>query len=971
MLYGLGVKAHRNGCRPDKVVNARDFPLSLDSCCSFGKVFPVLFIAASITILFLSSVAQAQTAVAQVIPVPLSTSFSHTQEKPLIVGSEQDYPPFATGMTDAEAGGFTVDLWKAVAAEVGLKYTIRVQPFRKTLQSFKEGRTDVLINLARSEERRQFANFTVPHVVVNGAIFVRNGDSGIHTEDDLAAKSIIVLNADLAHDYALTKGWGKHLVLVDTTAEGFQLLASGKHDAMLIGKLPGMQTLLALGLTDIKALKVKVGFSQKFGFAVHKSQSDLLEKINEGLAITKANGTYDRLYEKWFGLYEVKEIGLSDMLKYFTPIILFFLAIGGYFFYRRQVERKQAETKLWESEVRLSMSLKGAELGTWSWYIPTGHVNFSERWAEMRGYRLDEVEPNVSSWQKGICPDDLPDLEKMLTEHFEGRIPLFDTEYRVLNKTGQWIWILDRGTVIERDPDGKPLRMTGIEMDITKRKEAEGMLRTLSRAIDQAGESVIITDAQGIIEYVNPSFTRITGYTDEEVLGKTPQVLKSGKQNKEYYERLWSTISIGKVWHSAVVDRRKDGSEYHALMTISPILNNGQITHYVGTQQDMTEYEALEEQFLQAQKMESLGTLVGGIAHDFNNMLAGITGNLYLAKKRASELPDVVEKLDTIESISFRAADMIQQLLSFARKSRVEIKPFPLTPFIKETLKFLHSSIPENITVHQNIGIDPLLINGDSTQLHQVLMNLVNNARDALECADNPCITIKLNAFHADDKFDETHPDLNAGEYAHLSVEDNGEGISESAIGHLFEPFFTTKEQGKGTGLGLSMVFGAVQTHQGAIDVESKIGQGTTFHVYLPLLESAEIEPAPMEQEAAEGRGELILLVDDQESIIDMGQKVLASLGYKVLTATNGQQAIEMYQAHADEIDLIIMDVVMPIMGGSQATQIIRQINPQVKIIFSTGYDKGAQAHMENETVIAKPFPIIQMSYLIRQQLDL
>ncbi len=249
-------------------------------------------------------------------------------------------------MTDATAGGFTVDLWKAVAAEASLNFTIRVLPFHQILQEFKEGKIDVLINLARSDERNQFADFTVPHVVVNGAIFVRKGDSKINSEDDLAGKSLIVLNADLAHDYAVLKGWKKQLVLVDAAAEGFRLLASGKHDAMLLGKLSGMQTLQALGLTHIKALKAKVEFSQKFAFAVQKGQSELLAKINEGLALTKSNGAYDALYDKWFGIYEVKEVGLRDMLKYIIPIVLVFLGIGGYFFYRRKIERKQAEGEL-------------------------------------------------------------------------------------------------------------------------------------------------------------------------------------------------------------------------------------------------------------------------------------------------------------------------------------------------------------------------------------------------------------------------------------------------------------------------------------------------------------------------------------------------------------------------------------------------------------------------------------------------
>jgi diguanylate cyclase (GGDEF)-like protein/PAS domain S-box-containing protein len=264
-----------------------------------------------------------------------------SEYKTLIVGSEQNFPPFATGMTDSTAGGFTVDFWKAVAAEAELKYTLRVLPFRQVLQEFKEGRIDVLINLAISDERRDFADFSVPHVIVHGAIFVRKETKEIQSEGDLSGQSIIVLNADLAHDYAISKGWSGQLVLVDTVAKGLQLLASGKHDAMLLSKLVGMQSLQLLGLTNIKPLKTPVGFSQKFAFAVPKGQADLLSHINEAMAITKTNGIYTTLYDEWFGIYEVKELTLRDLSIYISLFIALILAIYGYFYYQRQIERKQ------------------------------------------------------------------------------------------------------------------------------------------------------------------------------------------------------------------------------------------------------------------------------------------------------------------------------------------------------------------------------------------------------------------------------------------------------------------------------------------------------------------------------------------------------------------------------------------------------------------------------------------------------
>lgn len=280
------------------------------------RSFPI-FIICFFLALFTSGVAQALTSSNHVNATeqPVLSSIQ-VQKDTLIVGSEQDYPPFAVGMTDATADGFTVDLWKAVATEAGLNYSIRVRPFHEILQEFKEGKIDVLINLAQSEERRHFADFTVPHVIIHGAIFVRKGESQIRSEDDFAGKSIIVLKADLAYDYAVSRGWEKQLVLVYTAEQGLRLLASGKYDAMLLSKLAGMQTLQALKIANVRALDVKAGFTQKFSFAVQKGNADLLAKINEGLALTKPSGTFDLLYEKWFRPYEEKQVMFWEALWY-------------------------------------------------------------------------------------------------------------------------------------------------------------------------------------------------------------------------------------------------------------------------------------------------------------------------------------------------------------------------------------------------------------------------------------------------------------------------------------------------------------------------------------------------------------------------------------------------------------------------------------------------------------------------------
>jgi len=516
-------------------------------------------------------------------------------------------------------------------------------------------------------------------------------------------------------------------------------------------------------------------------------------------------------------------------------------------------------------------------------------------------------------------------------------------------------------------------RLAGIVMEREQRDES---MRKLSSAIEQAGESVVITNRNGIIEYVNPSFTQLTGYSAEEAIGQTPRLLNSGNQSASFYEDMWKTISSGEVWHGKVIDRKKNGSFFPASLTISPVFTQPEgttgHTHYVGIQSDLTRLEDMEHQFHQAQKMEAIGTLVGGIAHDFNNMLAGMTGNLYLAKKRIRDMPEVIQKLDNVEELSMRSADMIQQLLTFARKDRVSIKPIPFTPFIKETLKLLHASVPENIALHEEIYSAALQVKGDSTLLHQVLMNLITNARDAVENVENPRIIVRLDSVHADQSFIGTDSEFAATNYAHLSVEDNGCGIPKKQLEHLFEPFFTTKEQGKGTGLGLAMVFGAVKTHQGFVNVDSREGEGSTFHIYLPLLkrEAGGSDLCEDKEVSVQGQGEMILFADDQKQVLETGKEVLESLGYQVRTAINGRQAVELFEAHAGEIDLCILDIIMPVMDGTKAAELVRQIKPHAKIIFSTGYDKLNRSDMAHETVISKPFPVEKLSRLIRQQLD-
>jgi len=403
--------------------------------------------------------------------------------------------------------------------------------------------------------------------------------------------------------------------------------------------------------------------------------------------------------------------------------------------------------------------------------------------------------------------------------------------------------------------------------------------------------------------------------------------------------------------------------------------SNGIAIVSTGTVQDITAYKNLEGQLRQSQKMEAIGTLVGGIAHDFNNMLAGMTGNLYLAKKKLDKFPDVVKKLDNVTKLSFKAAEMIKQLLIFARKGHVEMATLSLSSFVRDALRLSEGSIPEGIYFHHYFCQDELVVKGDSTQLQQVLMNLLNNARDAVANVEMAEVSLKLSQFEADEKFMQMHPGVDAHSFAHLEVSDNGVGISAGDQEHIFEPFFTTKSVGEGTGLGLSMTYGVVQSHSGVIDVSSTLGKGTTFHLYLPLFEGQLAQDQHQASgEIEQGNGELILIVDDNMDILESSKEVLVSLDYQVELASDGLEAIEKFTAKQDDISLIIMDIMMPRLGGVIAVERIKSICPTVKVIFASGYDKDdtlkSDMPSSEYTVLSKPYSIALLSQTIRAELD-
>ncbi|HKJ84229.1 MAG TPA: GAF domain-containing protein [Mariprofundaceae bacterium] len=382
----------------------------------------------------------------------------------------------------------------------------------------------------------------------------------------------------------------------------------------------------------------------------------------------------------------------------------------------------------------------------------------------------------------------------------------------------------------------------------------------------------------------------------------------------------------------------------------------------------------LEAQLLQSQKMEAVGTLAGGIAHDFNNILTGMLGNLYLAKRDSGDRPNVLERLRRVEAQGHRAAETVAQLLTFARKGNVHMLPLSLSALIKEHMKLYRATIPENIELHTRVGEGNWTLNGDATQLQQMLLNLLANARHAVEERISPMIEVSLELVDADSNPLLRQADLEGEHFVHLLVHDNGCGIAEVHLEKIFEPFFTTKSTSKGTGLGLAMVYGIVQSHGGAIEVESREGEGTSVHIYLPLIES-ELDVDEEDEKALEaGQGETVLLVDDDDDVRQTIEAVLSSLGYRVLAASDGEAGWQLFEEHGNAISIAMLDVVMPRMSGPKLARKMRQVQPELPILFQSGYGEDKMLsniqQMARTRLLLKPVQVSELSRTIRQMLQ-
>ncbi|HSD43341.1 MAG TPA: PAS domain S-box protein [Burkholderiales bacterium] len=608
--------------------------------------------------------------------------------------------------------------------------------------------------------------------------------------------------------------------------------------------------------------------------------------------------------------------------------------------------RKRDEEALRSRQKMIDLAQQAAQAAAFEWRIGAGAGQ--NRWSAdleaMLGLARGSYDGTFETWKTLVHAEDWPLVQVAIERATQsGDVA---TEYRVVRGDGTMRWLQAKGRVFF-DAEGRPVRMVGFMLDVTDRRQAEAELQRQRALLDElfesAPEAVVLLDVEGRVIRINREFAAVFGYAAEEALGRPIFDLIVPEDELERARALYAVYMSGSRIAIECERRRKDGTRIQVSMLATPILLGGDVIALYAIYRDITERKLaeaeqarLQARLRQAEKMEAVGRLAGGIAHDFNNLLGGILGYAEMVVAEAGEGTPVQRYAHNVLSGANRARDLVDQILTYSRSQRAKRAPVEIDRVVGETLDLVRGSLAAGIVLDLTLSSAPLVVVGDPTQLHQVVMNLCTNALHAM--GDSGTLRVALEPVDVATERVLAQGTLAPGRFVRLTMADTGSGMDATTLARIFEPFFTTKEVGRGTGLGLSLVYGIVTDSGGALHVTSEPGRGSTFEIYLPRTEAAAIPATAADAVVPRGNGERVLLVDDEEPLMVMTAEVLAQLGYEAIPFSDGRAALEAFEKTPEGFEVVVTDEVMPALTGTELARRVRRLRPDLPVVLVSGY---------------------------------
>ncbi|MBI2514426.1 MAG: transporter substrate-binding domain-containing protein [Opitutae bacterium] len=882
-------------------------------------------------------------------------------------GFEDIGPPFSFRDPRGEPQGYAVDLVRAVTQRRNLHLEIVMKSWPEVLTDFRAGKLDLLGNVGYLPERAEYMDFSVRTLSLDAGVYVKRG-SPLRTLEDLRGKRVAALEQSVAHRFLAAQPWGVELVPVPSRRAAAEAVRSGKCDAFVLMAIIMDHYLRTSEFgASLERSRVRLPSSPyQMHIAVRKDAPELLREINEGIVELARADEEAVLYERWVGpLRESRPYRWSQM-KYFVyslitlsaALVVASILLG---WQRERLLRSRAQTAALqrsESELKTIANLVPALISYISPDYRYVRVNRAyEKWFQrpldqIVGQRLvDLTGPELHARVK-------PHLEAA----FAGRIVSFENEVPFADGVRRWVKATYTPHV---GPAGRVEGVTFVAFDLTEMKRAHDELALRGAALEAAANAIVITDADGRVLWTNAAYSRLTGYSLAEVRGRRVGAFCStGERANPFFAEMWAAISAGSVWRSEILNYHRDGHTFTEEVTITPLLDaSGKVTHCIAIKQDVTDQRDLEKQYLHAQRQESLGRLATGIAHDLNNILTPVLVLPSLMREVPQDA-STLKFLDMIEASAHRGSDLLRQLLLFGRGSDARREPVALAMMVDAMAGIVRETFPKNITIEMSLAPKLPVISADATQLHQVLMNLCVNARDAMPLGGR--LTLRLERTTLSVEQAKTLTSARAGTFQVLTVADTGCGIPFENQERVFEPFFTTKAVGEGTGLGLSTVSGIVRGHAGFIELRSAPGAGTTFKIYLPELAASAKDDGGRDDRVQDGAGRCVLVVDDEPNIARTIVALLETHGYRTRIARHGAEALAILREPTAKIDAIVTDLLMPTMDGLAFIETLRKLGRAYPTVVISGHLTSAEIIGKLDParpveVVSKPFTIQQL----------